>query len=58
MLANVKIAFPDRVPDPTLYEVIEKLALLKPNLEFIHDKDCSYYSNSYPMQRPPNYVRD
>lgn len=58
MLANVKIAFPGRVPDPILYEVIEKLALLKPNLEFIHDKNLEYYSNSYPMQRPPNYVQD
>ena len=58
MLANVKIAFPDRVPDPTLYEVIEKLALLKPHLEFIHDKDVSYYNNGHPIQRPSNYVRD
>lgn len=51
MLKNVQIHFADRVPDPTLYEVIEKLALLKPNLMFVHDKDAQHHNSSRPVHR-------
>jgi hypothetical protein len=58
MLKNVQIHFPDRVPDPTLYEVIEKLALLKPNLIFVHDKDHTHHSSNRPIHRAYNESLD
>lgn len=56
MLKNVEIHFEDRVPDPTLYKVIEKLALAKPNLKFVHDKECIHYNTHRPIHRPRDYV--
>jgi hypothetical protein len=58
MLKNVQIHFPDRVPDPTLYEVIEKLALLKPNLIFVHDKDHTHHNSNRPIHRAYNESLD
>ena len=58
MLKNVEIHFADRVPEPTLYEVIEKLALAKPSLKFVHDKDLALHSTGRPMQQPRDYVHD
>ena len=52
MLKNVQIHINDRVPEPTLYEVIEKLALLKPHLVFVHDKEMMHWTNTRPFQRP------
>lgn len=49
MLKNVQIHFADRFPEPNLYQVIEKLALLKPHLLFVHDKDLLRYNKSSPM---------
>ena len=58
MLKNVQIHFADRVPEPTLYEVIEKLALLKPNLTFVHDKGMVHHNSSRPMHRRYNEELD
>ena len=58
MLKNVQIHFPDRVPDPTLYEVIEKLALLKPNLMFVHDKEQMHHNSNRPIHRAYNESLD
>jgi hypothetical protein len=45
MLANIKINYPDRQIEPTLKAVIEKVALAKPNLTFIHDvKNSGWYA--------------
>jgi hypothetical protein len=49
MLKNVQIHFADRVPEPSLYQVIEKLALLKPHLLFVHDKDLLRYNTNRPI---------
>lgn len=38
MLANIQILVPDRLIEPQLKVVVEKVALAKPNLTFIHDK--------------------
>ena len=56
MLKNVEIHFADRVPEPTLYEVIEKLALAKPNLKFVHDKDYMHHNVYKPMHKPNSYA--
>lgn len=57
MLKNVEIHFPDRTPEPTLYEVIEKLALAKPNLKFVHGNDLIHHNVYIPMQPPRGFVR-
>lgn len=58
MLKNVQIHFADRVPEPTLYEVVEKLALLKPNLVFVHDKDMIHHNSNRPLHRSYNESLD
>ena len=57
MLKNVEIHFADREPEPTLYEVIEKLALAKPNLKFVHGNDLIHHNVYIPMQKPRDFVR-
>lgn len=56
MLKNVEIHFAGREPEPTLYEVIEKLALAKPNLKFVHDKDYMHHNVYKPMHKPNSYA--
>ena len=58
MLKNVQIYFADRVPEPTLYEVIEKLSLLKPKLRFVHDKGMVHNNSNRPIDKPYNESRD
>lgn len=51
MLKNVQIHVEGRVADPTLYEVISKLALLKPNLTFVHDAKVNHMYNARPFDK-------
>lgn len=43
MLANVQVLMPNRLIEPHLKEVIEKVALAKPNLLFVHDKKVDMF---------------
>jgi hypothetical protein len=52
MPANIKIAIPNRLVEPQLEAVINRLALAKPNLTFIHDAKVSGYTSKYSISTP------
>lgn len=43
MLSNIQILIPNRLIEPKLKEVVEKVALAKPNLTFIHDNTVNSF---------------
>lgn len=45
MLSNIQILIPNRLIEPKLKEIVEKIALAKPNLTFIHDKQVEVFNS-------------
>jgi hypothetical protein len=52
MPANIKIAIPNRLVEPQLEAVINRLALAKPNLTFIHDAKTSGWTSKHSVSSP------